>query len=95
MKGTMNLAKTSFSREICAGAKISVVQYLAPLRFGFRYNVAQPAQASTGLVQHGCFSSPKLKTIGAFSVESTISDILSGFSSCKTVSEMRRLSLFV
>jgi hypothetical protein len=28
----MNHAKTSFSTEICAGAIISVVQYLAPLR---------------------------------------------------------------
>jgi hypothetical protein len=29
----MNHAKTSFSTEICAGAIISVVQYLAPLRY--------------------------------------------------------------
>jgi hypothetical protein len=33
MKGTMNRAKTSFSTEICAGATISVVQYLALLRY--------------------------------------------------------------
>jgi hypothetical protein len=32
IKGTMNHAKTSFSTEICPGAIISVVQYLAPLR---------------------------------------------------------------
>jgi hypothetical protein len=31
--GTMNHAKTPFSTEICAGAIISVVQYLAPLRY--------------------------------------------------------------
>jgi hypothetical protein len=29
----MNHAKTSFSTEICAGAIISVVEYLAPLRY--------------------------------------------------------------
>jgi hypothetical protein len=29
----MNHAKRSFSTEICAGAIISVVQYLAPLRY--------------------------------------------------------------
>jgi hypothetical protein len=29
----MNHAKTSFSTEICAGAIISVVQYVAPLRY--------------------------------------------------------------
>jgi hypothetical protein len=33
MKGTMKHAKTSFSTEVCAGAMISVVQYLAPLRY--------------------------------------------------------------
>jgi hypothetical protein len=33
IKGTMNHAKTSFSTEICAGAIISVVQILAPLRY--------------------------------------------------------------
>jgi hypothetical protein len=33
IKGTMNHAKTSFSTEICAGAIMSVVQYLAPLRY--------------------------------------------------------------
>jgi hypothetical protein len=33
IKGTMNHADASFSTEICAGAIISVVQYLAPLRF--------------------------------------------------------------
>jgi hypothetical protein len=33
IKGTMNHAKPSFSTEICAGAIISVVQYLAPLRY--------------------------------------------------------------
>jgi hypothetical protein len=32
IKGTMNHATTSFSTEICAGALISAVQYLAPLR---------------------------------------------------------------
>jgi hypothetical protein len=32
IKGTMNHAKTSFSTEIFAGAIISVVQYLVPLR---------------------------------------------------------------
>jgi hypothetical protein len=32
IKGTMNHAKTSFSTEICAGAIMSVVQSLAPLR---------------------------------------------------------------
>jgi hypothetical protein len=32
IKGTMHHAKTSFRREIFAGAIISVVQYLAPLR---------------------------------------------------------------
>jgi hypothetical protein len=31
---TMNHAKISFSTEICAGAIISVVQYLVPLRYG-------------------------------------------------------------
>jgi hypothetical protein len=33
IKGTMKHAKTSFSAEIFAGAIISVVQYLAPLRY--------------------------------------------------------------
>jgi hypothetical protein len=33
MKGTMNHAKTSFSPEIFAGAIMSVVQYVAPLRY--------------------------------------------------------------
>jgi hypothetical protein len=33
IKGTMNHAKTSFSTKIFAGAIISVVQYLAPLRY--------------------------------------------------------------
>jgi hypothetical protein len=33
IKGTMNHAKTSFSTEIFAGAIVSVVQYLAPLRY--------------------------------------------------------------
>jgi hypothetical protein len=33
-KGTMNHAKTSVSTEKFAGAIISVVQYLAPLRYG-------------------------------------------------------------
>jgi hypothetical protein len=33
MKGALNHAKTSFSTEICAGARISVVQYLAPLLY--------------------------------------------------------------
>jgi hypothetical protein len=32
IKGTMNHAKTSFSKEILAGAIISWVQYLAPLQ---------------------------------------------------------------
>jgi hypothetical protein len=32
----MNHAKTSFSTEIFAGAMISVVQYLAPLRYAFQ-----------------------------------------------------------
>jgi hypothetical protein len=32
IKGTMHHARTSFSTEILAGAMISVVQYLAPLR---------------------------------------------------------------
>jgi hypothetical protein len=32
IKGTMHHAKTSFSTEIFAGAIISVLQYLAPLR---------------------------------------------------------------
>jgi hypothetical protein len=32
IKGTMNHAKTSVSTEIFAGAIISVVQYMAPLR---------------------------------------------------------------
>jgi hypothetical protein len=32
IKGTLNHAKTSFSTEIFAGAIISVVQYLVPLR---------------------------------------------------------------
>jgi hypothetical protein len=31
----MNHAKTSFSTGICAGAIFSVVQYLAPLRYGY------------------------------------------------------------
>jgi hypothetical protein len=34
IKGTMNHVKTSYSAEIFAGAKLSVVQYLAPLRYG-------------------------------------------------------------
>jgi hypothetical protein len=33
MKGRMNHAKTSFSTDTFAGAIISVVQYLAPLRY--------------------------------------------------------------
>jgi hypothetical protein len=33
IKGTVNHAKTSFSTEIFAGAIISVIQYLAPLRY--------------------------------------------------------------
>jgi hypothetical protein len=33
IEGTMNHAKTSFSTEIFGGAIISVVQYLAPLRY--------------------------------------------------------------
>jgi hypothetical protein len=33
IEGTMDHAKTSFSTGICAGAIISVVQYLAPLRY--------------------------------------------------------------
>jgi hypothetical protein len=33
IKGTMNHAKPSFSTEIRAGAIISLVQYLAPLRY--------------------------------------------------------------
>jgi hypothetical protein len=33
VRGTMNHAKTSFSKEIFAGAIISVVQYVAPLRY--------------------------------------------------------------
>jgi hypothetical protein len=32
IEGTMNHAKTSFSTEIFAGAIISVVRYLVPLR---------------------------------------------------------------
>jgi hypothetical protein len=32
IKGTVNLAKTSFSREIFAGTKIRELQYLARLR---------------------------------------------------------------
>jgi hypothetical protein len=32
IKGTMNHAKTSFSAETCAGATISVVQYLTQQR---------------------------------------------------------------
>jgi hypothetical protein len=32
IKGTMNYAKLSFSKEIFAGAIFSVAQYLAPLR---------------------------------------------------------------
>jgi hypothetical protein len=32
IKGTLNHAKTSFSTEIFAGAIISVVRYVAPLR---------------------------------------------------------------
>jgi hypothetical protein len=35
IKGTMNHAKTSASREIFAGTIISMVQYLAPLRYVF------------------------------------------------------------
>jgi hypothetical protein len=33
IKGTMNLARTSFGREILAGEIRSLVQYLAPLRY--------------------------------------------------------------
>jgi hypothetical protein len=33
IKSTMNQAKTSFSTDIFAGAIISVVQYLEPLRY--------------------------------------------------------------
>jgi hypothetical protein len=33
IKGTMHHAKTSFSTEIFAGAILSVVQYLTPLRY--------------------------------------------------------------
>jgi hypothetical protein len=33
IQGTMNCAETSFGTEICAGAIISLVQYLAPLRY--------------------------------------------------------------
>jgi hypothetical protein len=33
IKGTMHHAKTSFSTEIFAGAILSVVQYLEPLRY--------------------------------------------------------------
>jgi hypothetical protein len=33
IKGTMSHAKTSFSTDVFAGAIISVVQYLAPLRY--------------------------------------------------------------
>jgi hypothetical protein len=33
IKGTINHANTSFSAEICAGATISVVQYLTLLRY--------------------------------------------------------------
>jgi hypothetical protein len=40
IKGAMNHAQTSFSTEICAGAILSVVQYLAPLRY-----VAYPANS--------------------------------------------------
>jgi hypothetical protein len=35
VKGTMHHASTSFSTKILAGAIISVVQYLAPLRYMF------------------------------------------------------------
>jgi hypothetical protein len=31
IKGTLNHAKTSFSTEICAGARVSIVQHLVPL----------------------------------------------------------------
>jgi hypothetical protein len=33
IKGTINDAKTSVSTDIFAGARISVAQYLAPLRY--------------------------------------------------------------
>jgi hypothetical protein len=36
----MNQAKTSFSTEICAGAMISVDQYLAPLRYSLNSGIA-------------------------------------------------------
>jgi hypothetical protein len=36
IKGSMNHAKTLFSTEIFAGAIVSVVQYLAPLRYSLR-----------------------------------------------------------
>jgi hypothetical protein len=38
IKGTMNYAKTFVSTEIFAGAMISVVQYLAPLRYMLLHN---------------------------------------------------------
>jgi hypothetical protein len=48
IKGTTNLAKTSFSREIFAGAMISVAQYFAPLRYVYWDQFGmEPASQST------------------------------------------------
>jgi hypothetical protein len=44
IEGTMNLAKTSFSRESFAGAIISVVQCLAP----------PPQSALIVVIERGC-----------------------------------------
>jgi hypothetical protein len=43
----MNHAKTSFSTEIFAGAMISVVQYLAPLRYPIGYPACRGGRGRT------------------------------------------------
>jgi hypothetical protein len=61
IKGTMNHAKTSCSTEIFAGEIISVVQYLAPLRYLFVVYVQVPRK-HCNRSQDACMQAPKPST---------------------------------
>jgi hypothetical protein len=50
IKGAMNHAKTPFSTEICAGAIISGIQYLAPLQYHNATNSKVSVSCAKGCV---------------------------------------------
>jgi hypothetical protein len=60
MKGTMTHAKTSFSTEIFAGAIISVVQYLAPLRYMVVANIHGRCRHDAVRLEAACLTQPSL-----------------------------------